>query len=229
MRPGDEGAEQGRMVMAVALAAAAGAMNAISFVGLGGVFTSVMTGNLVLLGLSVARLDPLLAAHAGGALAGFAVGVLATRRAMGAVTAGQPEWRGRTAMVLAGELALLTAMLAAWSFAGGRPSAAERFTLGALASVAMGLQSGAARSFGISGLSTTFFTGTLTGVLSTPNGGRRMRLHSVALLSALTVGAAGGGCLAVRVVPVAPALPAALVAAGLAALLVYPDRSEQKR
>lgn len=50
------------------LAMTAGATDAISFLGLGGVFSSVMTANMVLLGLSAGTHNGPLALHAAAAL-----------------------------------------------------------------------------------------------------------------------------------------------------------------
>ena len=51
------------IALAAALAFGTGAMDVASFTQLGGVFSSVMTGNLVLLGLAAARPSGELAAH----------------------------------------------------------------------------------------------------------------------------------------------------------------------
>ena len=50
------------------------------FLGLGGVFSSVMTANIVLLGLSAGKLSGSLALHAGAALTGYIVGAVAASR-----------------------------------------------------------------------------------------------------------------------------------------------------
>jgi uncharacterized membrane protein YoaK (UPF0700 family) len=47
------------IVLAAALAFASGAMDVAAFIKLGQVFCSVMTGNLVLLGLAAARYPPI--------------------------------------------------------------------------------------------------------------------------------------------------------------------------
>ena len=56
------------------LAVNSGATDAIGFVGLGGVFTSVMTGNMVLLGVSISQWDGTLALHTLLVIACFALG-----------------------------------------------------------------------------------------------------------------------------------------------------------
>ena len=62
------------------LAATAGATDVISFLALGGVFSSVMTANMVLLGLGAGQQNGPLALRAGAALTGYIVGALAATR-----------------------------------------------------------------------------------------------------------------------------------------------------
>lgn len=61
-------------VLAAALAFGTGAMDVASVTRLGGVFSSVMTGNLVLLGLAAARPSGELATHTALAFAGYVTG-----------------------------------------------------------------------------------------------------------------------------------------------------------
>ena len=62
-------------LIAIALTFASGANDVASFTRLGGVFTSVMTGNIVLWGLAVARGSLSLASHTAVSLAGYIIGV----------------------------------------------------------------------------------------------------------------------------------------------------------
>jgi uncharacterized membrane protein YoaK (UPF0700 family) len=73
-----------RDALVLALTAAAGATNVLSLTALGGVPASVMTANLVVLGLSITRHEGALGWHAGTALGGFAVGVFVASRLIGA-------------------------------------------------------------------------------------------------------------------------------------------------
>ena len=68
-------------VVAVVLTFASGASDVASFTRLGNVFSSVMTGNITLFGLSVARGSGSLAAHTTVAFAGYVVGVVVGDRA----------------------------------------------------------------------------------------------------------------------------------------------------
>ena len=62
-------------LIAIALTFASGAADVASFTRLGGVFTSVMTGNIVLWGLAVARGSLTLASHTAVSIAGYIAGV----------------------------------------------------------------------------------------------------------------------------------------------------------
>jgi uncharacterized membrane protein YoaK (UPF0700 family) len=61
--------------MLVLLSAAAGCVDAVSYLGLGHIFTANMTGNTVLLGLSLGQADWHAALRSGVALVGFIFGV----------------------------------------------------------------------------------------------------------------------------------------------------------
>jgi uncharacterized membrane protein YoaK (UPF0700 family) len=209
--PGEAGQGAVADLLAVGLAAASGATDAISFLRLGSVFTSVMTGNLVLLGLSVARRDGAQAAHALVAISAFAAGVAAASRIAGRATGERPWSRGVGAALVA-ELAVLCVVLGLWEgMSHGRPSGAAQLAQLACAALALGMQSGAVRAMGIAGLSTTYLTGTLTALVGTSATGGRLNRRSVVLLAAVAVGAAGGGALAVEVPGAAPLLPVSLV------------------
>ena len=62
-------------LIAIALTFGSGATDVASFTRLGGVFTSVMTGNIVLAGLAIAQRSLSLASHTAVSIAGYIVGV----------------------------------------------------------------------------------------------------------------------------------------------------------
>ncbi|MGN6697263.1 MAG: YoaK family protein, partial [Thermomicrobiales bacterium] len=64
-----------RDTLLLLLAGAAGSLDAISYLGLGHVFTANMTGNTVLLGVALAQRDMPAALRNAVALVGFGVGV----------------------------------------------------------------------------------------------------------------------------------------------------------
>lgn len=74
LRPGSE---TWRVVLVVALTIVTGATDVASFIRFGGVFTSFLTVNVVLLGLLAGQRGASLAIHTGVALAGYVVGVIA--------------------------------------------------------------------------------------------------------------------------------------------------------
>jgi uncharacterized membrane protein YoaK (UPF0700 family) len=198
------------------LSAAAGCLDAVCVTRLGGLFASVITGNLVQLGRAVATVDGRLAASAATAVGGYALGVAA-----GSVVLRRcdPGWRRRTSLAAAVELVLLTGVAAGWLATDAQPGTAAPVLL-APAAAAMGVQSALTISSGVSGASTTYLTGTLTNLirtLSTDPHRLAGAAGGAARLASFLCGAAAGAVV-LRVAPLwAPALPAALVAAVIVA------------
>ncbi|MEV0696860.1 YoaK family protein [Saccharopolyspora sp. NPDC050389] len=202
--------------MTVVLAFGAGAVDVASFTRLGDVFSSVMTGNLVLLGLAIASASAPLAVHALVAFAGYVAGVAAGSRITGSPPPHGPLWPVRVTAVLLVEAVVLAGFAGGWVATGARPSGAWQLGLLVLASVGMGLQSAAMRGLGSrTKVSTTYLTGTLTGVvagLATGDRPRSFDVRGTAILLAVVAGAASGG-IAMLVVPWAlPLLPLAALA-----------------
>ncbi|MBI0301145.1 DUF1275 domain-containing protein [Streptomyces sp. PRKS01-29] len=212
----------GGAVAAVALTVATGAMDAISFLALGGVFTSVMTANLSLLGMSAASPDATLARDSAVAMAGYVGGALLSGRI---VRGSRPALRARCALAV--ELLALGGLWGAWAGADGHPAGGRQLGLLAVAACAMGGQSGLVRAVGPPGFSTTYLTGTLTGVLVDAVRSGTVRRLSIALLGGLVVGAAAGGLLVTHAALAAPALPAGLVGLVLLASLTSLARDAQ--
>jgi len=149
--------------VAIALTFCSGAMDVASFTRLGGVFASVMTGNIVLCGLSIARGSVSLLLHTVTAFCGYVAGVAAgTRIAHSDEPAGFTV-RVRNALLV--ELALLAVLAAGWDVSEARPVGWAEFCLLAVAAAAMGIQSAAVQRMGLTSVSTTFLTGTLTGLV----------------------------------------------------------------
>jgi uncharacterized membrane protein YoaK (UPF0700 family) len=198
----------------VVLSAAAGCLDVLCVTRLGGVFASVITGNLVQLGRAMATVDGRLAAGGSAAVGGYALGVAAGTVALRG--AGGTGWRRRTSLVVAGETILLTCVAAAWPATGVQPGRGTAPLLLGVAAMAMGAQSAVTISSGVRGASTTYLTGTLTDAVRALAGDPH-RIAPVAgsavRLAALLCGAAVGA-LVLQVMPRwAPALPVALVGA----------------
>ena len=196
-------------VLAVILTLGTGATDVASFTRLGNVFTSVMTGNLVLLGLGVGRLSGALAAHAVAAFAGYLAGVAAGARLVPDGQAPEAAWHRELPTALLVEFVLLAGFTLGWELTSAAPRGTAQWVLLAVASAAMGTQSAAARGFG-GRVSTTYLTGTLTGVVAawvTPGRQARTQWRDVSLLVALAVGAAVGGLLIANAAAWLPAVP----------------------
>ncbi len=191
--------------LVVLLTVTTGAVDATSFLSLGHVFSSVVTGTMVLLGIAAGTHDPALAVNCAVALASYVAGVvvgapLAVRRA-GRWLAGWPVrrahrttrhheiWPSWLTVALALELSVLAAFCVGWELAGGRPSGVAQRLLLATVGVAMGIQGATIRQLGE--ISTTYLTGTLTGLISGLATGRRPTglWRSLGIFAALVIGA----------------------------------------
>jgi uncharacterized membrane protein YoaK (UPF0700 family) len=218
-------------VLAVALTLGAGAMDVVSFTRLGGVFSSVMTGNLVLLGLAAARPSGALAVHTALAFAGYVTGA-----ALGTWIAGPPRPREQTwpvavTLTLVVELAVMGAFSAGWELTHAQPTGGPQLVLLAVAMVGMGLQSAAVRGLGTT-VSTTYLTGTLTGVVGSLVAKQRPRHldhRGIAVLTAVAVGAAAGGVLILTAPAVVPALPLATLTVVIATAAYHTQQSGTAR
>lgn len=203
--------------LAVVLTLATGATDAIGFLRLGGVFTSVMTANMVLLGISVGRHDGALALHTGSAFAGFVIGGFLGSRIAGAPQRGQRVWPRSVSLALGAELAVFTVFTVWWEVAGAKPSGHVAYVLLAVNAVALGIQSGAVLRLGVTGLSTTYLTGTLTQLLGHLSNRVAPSPRSVGVLVALVTGGILGAVLVIEAPRVAPAAPDGVLVIVLAA------------
>jgi uncharacterized membrane protein YoaK (UPF0700 family) len=217
--------------LVVLLTVTTGAVDAASFLYLGHVFCSVITGTMVLLGISVGTHDPGLALNCGVALVSYVVGVvagtpLAVRRA-GRWLEGWPVrrwhratrhheiWPSWITVALAVEFCMLALFSLGWELTSGRPSGVAERLLLAAGAVALGIQAATVRQLGE--ISTTYLTGTLTGLISalatgrTPEGLRR----SLGIFAALVTGA----ILSALITMQAPALLPIVVLAPIALVI----------
>jgi uncharacterized membrane protein YoaK (UPF0700 family) len=151
-----------RDLLVVVLAFVSGYTDGVGLLALGGAFTSVMTGNMVLLGLSAGEGDGEGAGLALGAILAFIAGAALGTRVAGVAADGDPVWPRPVNRALVLELAILAAAAVGWFVTVGEPGTAVQFVLLLAAAVALGVQSSTVQRFGVSGLSTTYLTGTLT-------------------------------------------------------------------
>jgi uncharacterized membrane protein YoaK (UPF0700 family) len=240
---------------AVLLTLGTGATDVVSFTRLGGVFTSVMTGNIVLFGLAAARASARLAEHTAVAFAGYVLGAAAgarvvafspqrQRRARDSATkkstpedstaktiatdTGTESWPAMVSVALTVEFALLAVFAAGWELTGTRPAGTDQYLLQVTAATAMGLQSAAVRAVGAGDFATTYLTGTLTAVIGrlvTPGQRRWPGWRQPGALLALAAGALISGILIAQ----APAADPVIILTPLCAVLVIDSMTRRDR
>ncbi len=181
----------------LALTVVSGLVDAVSYLGLGHVFTANMTGNVVVLGFAAAGAP------------GFSI--TATLTSLGVFLAGA-VLGGRVASRVPGRERLLTATMMGEAVAIGAASLVAflagtapgwpRFTVIAILAIAMGMRNAAVRRIGIRDLTTTVLTQTLTGLAADSRlaGGTDPRaVRRAGAVVAMLAGAACGAVLFLHV------------------------------
>jgi uncharacterized membrane protein YoaK (UPF0700 family) len=125
----------------------------------------------------------------------------------------ETHWSPNVTRALALEWVLQAAFLVGWILTGAKPEGTSVGALIAFSGVAMGIQAATARALA-PGMSTTYVTGTLTGLLSELSAlgsisGDRWRRASIVV--ALALGAVAGAFVLSTVPELAPAIPLAAV------------------
>ena len=197
-----------RQTLVVTLAVVSGATDAIGLLVLGGAFTSVMTGNMVLLGVAASSADGTLAASSGFAILAFCAGAALGARLAGSAQKSDRVWPRPVTVGLAVELVFVAGYAVGWWVTDGSPAPGVALAMLLSTALALGIQSSTVQRFGVSGMSTTYLTGTLTTVVIRLASGRGVRevWHSVEILLGLVVGAAAGAALVLLAPMLAPAL-----------------------
>jgi len=211
-----------------ALTVSSGAVDTVSFIALGKVFTAFMTGNIAFLGMAIAsttglttygvvapRVISILAA-----MAGFAAGIyLATKivrrfEPSAANKNQQPTgvvWPRQTTLALSISLLPHLCFVLIWFATSARPGAGVIPVLLATWALAMGMQSAAVRQLDVPGIFTTAATATFIFLFgdwayNRPlTGEEHSRLRGVLL--SLALGATAGGLLLIHAPIYAPVLP----------------------
>jgi uncharacterized membrane protein YoaK (UPF0700 family) len=214
-----------------ALTVSSGAVDAISFLVLGKVFTAFMTGNVAFVGLRFAG--------AGGpdkvailvSMAAFALGVyLSTLIVKG--SEGSGTWPRRVTIALGVSLIAHAGFLAVWFSTGGQPSVHISHVLLGAWGMAMGMQTAAVRTLHVDGVFTTAATATFTILVGdlvrwTATAAERRRLRGV--LISLFAGAATGGLLLVHAPFYAPVLPVAIAVVTVATAAIVMQEPSTRR
>ena len=197
-----------------ALTVSSGAIDAVSFLGLGKVFTAFMTGNVAFLGMAFAGspVAPQVAAVL-SSMAGFAAGVFIATKIVAPSASEKPSssvWPERTTVALGISLVAHLCFTVAWVANGAKPGETLIPVLLAVWALAMGMQSAAVRRLNVAGIFTTAATATYIFLFSDlanlrATGDERRRMRSVLL--SLAIGATGGAYLLLHAPLYAPLLP----------------------
>src|SRR5882672_1486272 len=209
-----------------ALTVSSGAIDAISFLALGKVFSAFMTGNIAFLGLRLAGASGPGVVAIFCSMVAFAAGVyLATRIVKHSADSG--IWPQRVTVALGVSLIPHVAFLAVWFATNGQPSIDVAHVLLGLWGLAMGMQSAAVRTLHVDGVFTTAATATiilLVGDITNWSATVEERRRLAGVLISLFVGATAGGLLLVHAHIFAPVLPFLITAAAVAtAVIVFGD------
>jgi uncharacterized membrane protein YoaK (UPF0700 family) len=219
-----------RDALIVVLTFLTGITDAFAFVCLSGVFTSVMTGNMVLMGIGLGHGDTTLLGHSGIAVLAYIAGVM-----LGGVVSGRHReddgvWPRRVTYALLVELGLFIAVGAVWIASDASLGAVGTGGVVAIAALGLGVQSSAMIRLNVPGMSTTYLTGTLTTVARalcverTLRGNGRSALTLVALVAGGTVSTLLSRH-AARWVPLMPVLLLVLVTTTATLRLRDPERA----
>jgi len=142
------------------LSLASGCTDVLSFLKLGDLFTSAMTGNTALLAVALARGQVLPASRSLTALLGFMLG--ASLATLMQVLGRTPQnTRGRLSYLLLLEIVLLGGCAALWSVSAEPIQGQALYCVILLSAVSMGIQGVVARHINVSGISTIVFTSVL--------------------------------------------------------------------
>lgn len=148
-------------IMLVLLACVAGSVDVISYYKLGHVFTANMTGNTVMLGLSIGQGKLASSIHSLAALGGFFTGSLIGAYIIENTKTG---WTHYVTLGIAIETIIILSVVIIWFHEGDVLSNFVLYISIILLAVAMGIQSATIRHLKIPGIVTTFLTGTITSI-----------------------------------------------------------------
>jgi uncharacterized membrane protein YoaK (UPF0700 family) len=177
----------------IGLTVVTGLVDAISFLGLGHIFTANMTGNVVFLGFAAGGAPGISAARSIAALCAFAGGSVCGGRL---ISSRERTPIAHLLLTTYVETALLLIAVCAAALAEGDASVTAAYAILLSTAVAMGLRNAVVRKLAIADLTTTVLTMTITGLaadssLAGGHGGHSARraLSIVAMFAGALVGA----------------------------------------
>lgn len=139
------------------LSLGSGCIDVLSFLGLGGVFTSAMTGNTALLAIALGQGRMVPASRSLCSLLGFTLGVVVAALMSARWKTSQSMQQSLTRILLL-EVVLLGGCALLWGRLPRPIQGGALYTIISLAALSMGIQAVAARSMNSSGVSTVVFT-----------------------------------------------------------------------
>ena len=212
-----------RDVLVAGLSFASGSIDGLSYLALGGIFASFMSGNTIFLGLRIGAGNISSALQPLDAMIGYIAGVTLAAF-MGYSSSNEQEiWPHNATKLVVIEFVLL-AMFAIGGFLdGGVPDQVAVYVLIALASIAMGIQSAVVYALHVYGVITTAISATWTGALiglvdlrkspptkRTPEQEHNVSIQIIVLLSFL-LGATAGGLAETRFYLEAAIIPVVII------------------
>jgi uncharacterized membrane protein YoaK (UPF0700 family) len=183
------------LVTLTVLTVVSGLVDAVSYLGLGHVFTANMTGNVVLLGFAAAGAPGFSIVASLASLGSFLVGAAAAGRLTLHVTS-RRQWL-LIAMMIEGLFAGAAAVISAIN-SGAVTSGSGRYTIISVLAFAMGVRNSTIRRLAVPDITTTVLTMTLTGLAadSALAGGSNPKVaRRTSAVAAMLVGAVSGAAL----------------------------------
>jgi uncharacterized membrane protein YoaK (UPF0700 family) len=217
-----------RDLLLVVLTVSTGSVDAISWLGLGKVFSAFMTGNLVFLGVRAGGADGPSVSRVLAATVAFALGALIAGRLVRAVTMEGVVWPSRVTAALGLSLLVQCVFVALWAGVDGHPSDRTGDALIAASAISLGMQTAAVFALGVRAVFTTAATATLTvlmGDLSAWSQSSAERARLGAVLAGLIGGAAAGALLLDHLRLYAPIFPLVATGCVIAAAVRFPQKT----
>jgi len=216
-----------REALLVALTFSSGAVDAVTFLCLGKVFSAFMTGNLVFIGLRLGGAPGPAWHRVLASLVAFAVGAMLSGRLVRSTERDGEVWPGGVTLAMSVALVAQALFVGVWRTVDAQPSSAASDLLIVFSALAMGIQTAAISVLGVRGVFTTAATATLAMLMGDLSGwsqskGERLRLLGV--ITGLVAGALIGGFLVVHARYWAPVLPLGVTFAVVSATLLFPRR-----
>jgi uncharacterized membrane protein YoaK (UPF0700 family) len=202
-----------RDVLLVALTVSTGSVDAVSWFGLGKVFSAFMTGNFAFLGFRAAGVPGPSVPRVVASLVAFGIGAFVAARIVEPTRDSGTVWPRRVTVALGGVVAAQVAFLTVWVGVDGHPSSGVGHLLIAISALAMGMQTSAVFSLGVRAVFTTATTATwavLMGDLSRSSSSSGETRRLAAVIVGLFVGAVAGAFLFAHARVWAPVLPLAV-------------------